>query len=51
MADIYEYVEEQPIEKLKNKYFSIRSDQATGCSDVGHLIAYMHSRTKEATKN
>jgi hypothetical protein len=36
-----EDLEEQLIEEVRNKCFSIRIDEATDCSDIGHLIAYV----------
>jgi hypothetical protein len=41
IPDISEGLEEQLIDKLRNKGFSINIDEATDCSGTGHLIAYM----------
>jgi hypothetical protein len=41
IADISEDSEEQLIEKLRNKRFSIQIDEVTDCSGIGHLIAYV----------
>jgi hypothetical protein len=39
--DMLEDFEEQLIEKLRNKYFSIQIDKATDSSGTGLLIAYL----------
>jgi hypothetical protein len=41
IADVSVDLEEQLIEKLRNKYFSIWTDEATDCSSIGRLIAYV----------
>jgi hypothetical protein len=38
---VSEVLEEQLIEKFRNKSFLIQTDEATDCSDIGHLIAYV----------
>jgi hypothetical protein len=41
IIDISEDLEEQLIEKLRNKRISIQIDEETACSGAGHLIAYV----------
>jgi hypothetical protein len=41
ISDISEDLEEQLIEKLRNNRFAIQIDEATDCSGVAHLIAYV----------
>jgi hypothetical protein len=40
-ADISEGLEEQMIEKVRNKRCSMQIDKAIDCSVIGHLIAYV----------
>jgi hypothetical protein len=41
ISDISEDSEEQLMEKFRNNRFAIQIDEATDCSGVGHLIAYV----------
>jgi hypothetical protein len=41
ISDISEDLEEQLMEKLRNNSFAIQIDEATDCSGVAHLIAYV----------
>jgi hypothetical protein len=38
IADISEDLEEELMEKLRHKHFSVQTDKATDCSGNGHLI-------------
>jgi hypothetical protein len=49
IAHVSEVLEEQLIEKFKNKRFSVQINKAIDCSGAGHLIAYM--RYVEHNKN
>jgi hypothetical protein len=41
ISDISEDLEEQLMEKLRNNHFAIQINEATDCSGVAHLIAYV----------
>jgi hypothetical protein len=41
ICDTSEDLEEQLMEKLRNSRFAIQIDEATDCSGVAHLIAYV----------
>jgi hypothetical protein len=41
ISDISEDFEEQLMEKLRRNHFAVQIDEATDCSGVAHLIAYV----------
>jgi hypothetical protein len=41
ISDVSEDLEEQLMDKLRNNRFAMQIDEATDCSGVAHLIAYI----------